>query len=161
MVFMRKTMTVNCPVEEVYAFWHEFENLPRVVQYLDSVQRNGNQFHWQATLPNDRRVEGDAQITEDRPNEFIAWQASHRQGFQQSGSVHFRPAPAGRGVEVSLDLDFNPPGGAIGEAVTRLLGAAPDMLAYKTLFQFKALMESGEIPTTKNQPAARDGGRDD
>lgn len=158
---MQKSITVNRPIEELYAFWRNFQNLPCIMDYLDSVDVNGQRSHWKATAPGNIALEWDAEITEDRPNESIAWRSVEGAQLEYSGSVRFDPAPSDWGNIVTVNLDFNPPGGALGDAAAKLLGAAPDVIANKALYRFKALLETGEVPTTRNQPAARNGGRDD
>jgi uncharacterized membrane protein len=158
---MQKSITVNRPLEEVYAFWRNFQGFPKLMDYVTSVEDTGqNRTHWKASLSSALNFEWDTEIVEDRPNEAIAWRSVEGAAMENSGSVHFKPAPADRGVEVTLDLEVNPPGGVLGDAVATLAGAGPESLAYKALYRFKNLIETGEIPTIKNQPAARDGGRD-
>jgi uncharacterized membrane protein len=158
---MRKTITVNRPAEEIYAFWRNLENLPRVMDYLESVYVDGVRSHWKAIAPAHITLEWDAVTTEDKPNELIAWQSVEGSSFETSGSVRFRPAPANRGTEVELTFEFDPPGGILGDAAVKILRVAPDVMVNKALYTFKSYIETGEIPTTKNQPAARDGGRDE
>jgi uncharacterized membrane protein len=56
-----KTLTINCPAEELYRFWHDFQNLPRFVYWIDAVEVTGDrQSHWRAKLPGGKRVEWDA-----------------------------------------------------------------------------------------------------
>src|SRR4051794_27523565 len=46
---VKKTVFINRPPEEVYRFWHDFQNLPRFMTYLESVQETGNRrSHWVA-----------------------------------------------------------------------------------------------------------------
>jgi uncharacterized membrane protein len=57
---------------------------------------------------------------------------------------------------VTLHVRFDPPGGALGEGLLKLLGSTPlDLVADAALRRFKNLVETGEIPTTVRQPAAR------
>ena len=71
------------------------------------------------------------------------------------GLVRFHPASGDWGTVVTLRLQFDPPGGVLGGAALKLLGAAPGLLASKALRRFKSLVETGEIPTTDHQPAGR------
>ena len=68
----------------------------------------------------------------------------------------FRPAPGDRGTVVTLHLRFDPPGGTLGSAAVKLLGPTPlHVVVDGALRRFKSLIETGEIPTTERQPAAR------
>jgi uncharacterized membrane protein len=157
---VQKQITVNRPVDELYSFWRDFQKLPQIMNFLDSVEVNGQHSHWKATAPADIALEWDIEIVEDRPNEAIAWRSVEGAKLENSGSVSFKPAPSEWGTEVTLNLDFNPPGGVLGDIAAGLFGATPDMFATKALPRFKAIVETGEIPTTKSQPAARNDGRD-
>jgi len=73
---VKKTVFVNRPPEELYRFWRNFSNLPRFMTYLESVQDTGNgRSHWIANAAGGKRVEWDAEITEDQPNSVIAWRS--------------------------------------------------------------------------------------
>jgi uncharacterized membrane protein len=158
---MQRRITVNRSLEEVYAFWRDFQHFPRLMTYVTSVEDVGpNQTHWKASLSTALNFEWDTELVEDRPNEVIAWRSVDGASMQNSGSVHFKPAPGEYGVEVTLNLDVNPPGGVLGDAVAMLAGAGPESLTSKALYRFKTLIEAGEIPTATPQPAARHGGQD-
>jgi uncharacterized membrane protein len=155
-IHVEKTVTINRSPEELYAFWHNFENLPRFMQHLESVQvLDAGRSHWVAKAPAGTSVEWDAEITEDHPNTGIAWRALPDSQVVNSGAVLFTPGPQGRGTEVRVTLDYQPPGGGLGAAVARLFGEEPSQQVMDDLRHFKELMEAGEIPTTDGQPSGR------
>lgn len=150
-VKVRKTMTINRPVEEVYNFWHNFENLPRFMKHLQEVRVMDNgRSHWVATSPTGT-VEWDAEITADRPNETIGWRSLPDSQINTVGGVHFRPAPGDRGTEVQVSLVYEPPAGAAGALIAKLFGEEPTLQVTEDLRRFKSLMEAGEIPTIEGQ----------
>ncbi len=70
---VHQSITIRRPVEDLYGFWRDFRNLPRIMSHLESVQVDGDgRSHWKAKAQAGTSVERDAQITEDRPNELIA-----------------------------------------------------------------------------------------
>jgi uncharacterized membrane protein len=147
-----RAVTVNKPVDEVYNYWHNFENLPRFMQHLEAVTVMGpRQSHWVAKGPLESRVEWDAEITDERTNEYIAWQSLPGSSVPNHGRVEFRPAPGGRGTEVHVWLEYNPPLGGAGAAFARLFGEEPDVQVREDLRHFKQVMETGEVPTTNGQ----------
>ena len=92
----RSAITIRRPVEEVYSYWHDFENLPRFMEHLHSVNVLGSgRSRWKAKAPGEV-VEWEAEIVGDRINEFIAWRSLEHADVQNSGSVRFVPAPGGR-----------------------------------------------------------------
>ncbi len=111
---VEKTVTINKPAEELYRFWHNFENLPRFMKHLKDVKvYNEQKSHWITRGPLDANIEWDAVIIEDRENELISWASVQSAVFENSGRVCFKPAPENRGTEVKAVTEYNPPGGAI------------------------------------------------
>ncbi|MEH2320969.1 SRPBCC family protein [Nostoc sp.] len=153
---VEKTVTINKSVEELYRFWHNFENLPTFMKHLKSVKMyNEKRSHWIANAPLGNSVEWDAEILEDRENEFISWASVEGADVDNSGFVRFKKAPADRGTEVKVVLEYNPPGGALGATVAKLFGEEPEQQIGDELHRFKMLMEAGEIATTEGQTSGR------
>jgi len=149
-VQVERVTTVSRPIEEVYQFWKNFENFPRFMRHLESVQVTGDRrSRWCATGPAGMRVEWDAETIRDDENEWIAWRSLEGSDVQNSGSVRFTPAPGARGTEVRVQLQYAPPGGAFGRSVAWLFGEEPDQQVHEDLHRFKQLMETGEIPLSE------------
>jgi uncharacterized membrane protein len=149
-------VTINRAPEELYRFWRDFQNLPRFMKHLESVRETGNgRSRWVAKAPGGRTVQWDAEITEDRPNELIAWRSLEGAAVDNVGSVRFDRAPGGRGTIVRVEMRYRPPAGAAGAAVAKLLGQNPGWLVKDNLRRFKQTMETGEVITTEGQPAGR------
>ena len=153
---VEKTVTINKSAEELYRFWHDFENLPTFMKHLKSVKvHNEKRSHWIANAPLDNTVEWDADILEDRENEFISWASVEGADVDNSGFVRFTKAPGDRGTEVKVVLEYNLPGGALAATVAKLFGEEPEQQIGDELRRFKMLMEAGEIATTEGQPSGR------
>lgn len=153
---VEKTVTINKSAEELYRFWHNLENLPTFMKHLKSVKvYNEKRSHWIANAPLGNSVEWDAEILEDRENEFISWASVEGADVDNSGFVRFQKAPGDRGTEVKVVLEYNPPGGALGATVAKLFGEEPKQQIGDELGRFKMLMEAGEIATTEGQPSGR------
>ena len=153
---VEKTVTINKSPEELYRFWHNFENLPTFMKHLKFVNViNDTRSHWIANAPMGASVEWDADIVNDQPNKLIAWTSVEGADIENSGFVRFTPAPANRGTEVKVVIEYNPPGGAIGAVIAKLFGEEPEQQAGDDLHRFKQLMEAGEIATTEGQPSGR------
>lgn len=143
---VKHTITVNRSPEELYRYWHDFQNLPRFMNHLESVHVTGERrSHWKVKAPAGRTVEWDAEIIDDRPNELIAWRSVEGADVDNSGSVRFQAAPGGRGTEVRVELRYDPPGGKIGSTVARLFGDEPAQQVRADLRVFKQVMETGEV----------------
>ncbi|MFN6538954.1 MAG: SRPBCC family protein [Nostoc sp. EkiNYC01] len=154
---VEKTLTIDKPAEELYRFWHNFENLPSFTKHLKDVKvYNDKRSHWVTSGPLGTTLEWDADIIEDRPNELISWTSVEGADIANSGYVRFKPTFNDRGTEVKVVTEYNPPGGAIGDAIAKLFGEAPEQQLGDDLRRFKMLMETGEIATTEGQPKGHD-----
>jgi uncharacterized membrane protein len=159
-IHVEESFTIMKSPEELYTFWHRFENLPQFMMHLNSVKTiDQKRSHWVAQGPAGMNVEWDAQIINDEPNRTIAWRSLGGADVDNAGSVTFRPAAGDRGTEVSVTLDYIPPMGKAGSMVAKLFGRDADQMIREDLRNFKRLMETGEIPTTQGQPRGTcDGG---
>src|SRR5438552_11900059 len=120
-VTVRRTVAINKPVEEIYAFWRDFENLPRFMRHLESVTCDGSRrSHWVARAPAGRRVTWDAEIVDERPNELIAWRSLDDADIRHAGTVTFERGPGGRGTTIRVLLTYAPPGGKIAAVAPKL-----------------------------------------
>jgi len=145
MLHVTKRVTINRPRQEVYRFWRDLENLPRFMQHLESVRVIGGQrSHWVAKAPVGK-VEWDAEIVAERENELIAWRSLEGSEIRSEGSVRFVDAPADRGTELSVELEYEAPGGSLGATVAKLLGEEPTQQIRDDLRRFKQVMETGEV----------------
>lgn len=151
-----EALTINAPVEEIYNFWRNFENLPQFMYHLESVTKlDEMRSHWKAKAPLGMTVEWDAEIISEIPNELISWRSVEGADVSNAGSVRFLPSTGGRGTVVKVELRYEPPAGKLGAAVAWLTGEEPSVQIRDDLRRFKQLMETGEIPTIEGQPAGR------
>lgn len=149
----RTSITINRPPEEVYRYWHDFTNLPKFMFHLESVEPMGDKrYHWVAKAPLGGKVEWDAEITEEIPNELIAWRSSDDADVPNTGSVQFSPAPGNRGTEVVVEVDYQLPGGAIGDTIAKLFGEEPQQQIKDDLRRFKQVVETGEVVRSDGSP---------
>lgn len=154
---VEKTVTINKHVGELYAFWHNFENLPAFMKHLQSVKvLDERRSHWVANAPLGATVEWDAEVITDQQNHLIAWASVEGSDVENSGFVRFQPAPGDRGTEVKVVLEYSIPGGALAAAIAKLFGEEPEQQIGDDLRRFKMLMETGEIATTEGQSRGRD-----
>lgn len=145
-IHVQRSITVSCTREEAYDFWHDFENLPRFMRHLQSVQVTGEgRSRWVALAPAGRTVEWEAEVTEDRANELIEWRSLPGADVANEGSVRFADAPGGRGTEVRVELRYDPPAGRLGAAVAKLFREEPRQQVMDDLRRFKQVMETGDV----------------
>ena len=155
---VERAVTVNRPKEELYQMWRDFENLPRFMEHLESVQvqdADSGRSHWVAKGPLDRRIEWDSEVIEERENELLVWKSLPGSMVESMGRVEFLDAPGGRGTIVHVSMEYNPPAGSLGAAFAKLFGREPGQEINTDLRRFKQIMEAGEIATVKGQSSGR------
>jgi uncharacterized membrane protein len=148
------SITVRRPRAEVYAFWHDFANLPTFMDHLETVVviAGENRSRWTAHLPVGRSVEWEATVIDDVPDSLIAWESLEGSDVKNSGSVSFADAPGDRGTEIHLEMDYDAPGGPAGAMVAKLFGEDPTQQVRGDMRRFKQVMETGEIVRSDSTP---------
>ena len=142
-VDVRRSIEIARPREELYRIWRDFSNLPRFMSHLDRVDvLSDTKSHWVTKGPAGIRVEWDAEIVDERENEWIAWQAVEPAEVPNNGTVMFRDAPSGD-TEIFVTLEAQPPGGKLGDLVARMFGKSPDRQVRMALEKFKEMAEGG------------------
>jgi uncharacterized membrane protein len=129
-IVVEDAITISRPRAEVFAFWQGGGNLPRL-------------------------LEADAELVRERPSVELAWRSVRAGKLAHFGSLEFRDAPGARGTIVAARLEYVPAGGSLGAVLARVMGRSPQLLVTDTLRRARALLETGEAPTTTGQPSGR------
>jgi uncharacterized membrane protein len=149
-----ESFLVDKPVDELYTFWRDLENLPTIMSHLEKVEvLDERRSHWVAHAPRiaGGSVEWDAEIVEERPNERIEWRSLPGSDVDNQGVVEFKRAAGDRGTAVRVTMEYAPPAGQIGSFFAKLFGENPEGQIREDLRSFKRVMEIGESITTKGQ----------
>lgn len=154
-IHIEQALLVNRSPEELYRFWRDVENLPRIMTHLQTVRViDDRRSHWVAKAPRlaGGSVEWDAEITADEPNRRIAWRSLPSSQVETSGEIRFGKALGDRGTEVHVTMAYAPPAGRLGHVLASLAGENPRRVVREDLRNLKRLMEVGEILTIVGQP---------
>jgi uncharacterized membrane protein len=142
-VKVERSIKINRSPEELYRFWRQLDNLPRVMSHVKQVEPTDSQrSHWVAKGPLGKDVEWDAEIINERENKLIAWRSIPGGDIDTAGSVHFNRSPDG-GTELTLSMKYNPPTGKVGAQIAEWLGDGLEQKLDEDLHKFKTAMESG------------------
>ena len=143
-VIVDESVTINQPIEILYRFWRNLENLPRFMRHLESVERVTDTLsRWRAKGPAGTIVEWNAEIINEVPNQVIGWQSIEGSDVVSAGSVNFDIAEPNRGTHVRVRLQYSPPGGRVGAAMLKWLGQDPASEIREGLQEFKRMVEAG------------------
>jgi uncharacterized membrane protein len=147
-----RSVLVNKPRAELFAYWRSFSNFPNFMEAVESIEMIGpNRSKWTVRAPVGQTVTLETEVTETVENEVIGWQSTEGSQIETKGRVTFSDAPGGRGTVISADIGYAPPGGDLGRLVAKLFAAEPNIQARHELKRFKMLMETGEIATSANR----------
>lgn len=130
------SVVVNVPLSTAYNQWTQFEQFP---QFMDSVEEvrqvDDKHLHWRAKVGGVEK-EWDAEITEQIPDERIAWRSTS--GVRNAGCVTFHKIADSK-TKIMLQMDYEPE--SVAEQAGDALGAVT-MSAKKNLQRFKSMLES-------------------
>jgi uncharacterized membrane protein len=146
---IEQSIEVEAPIDQVYNQWTQFEEFPRFMQGIERVeQRDDRHLHWVADFGGETH-EWDAEITEQKPEERVAWR--NTDGKDNAGVVTFHKIDSAT-TRVMVQMDWAPEG--IKEKLGSALGA-DDRRVKGDLERFKEVIESrgaesggwrGEVP---------------
>jgi uncharacterized membrane protein len=148
LIKVRKSITIDAPIDEVYQFWHDFENFKLFMNHVREITVNGDVSTWQVAGPAGSTVEFQSHITRDMPNESIAWESLPESQVKTAGFVRFDPIRDG-GTRVSVQMEYLPPAGVVGHAVAQLFGVDPRQAMNDDLVRLKSLLETGKTSSAK------------
>src|SRR4051794_135041 len=135
MAHVSEEVRVDRPVSEVYNQWTQFEEFPQFMSGIEQVQqKDDTHLHWKTSIAG-QTAEWDAEITEQVPDQVIAWRAT--EGAQNQGRVRFKSEDGGTRVQLELDVE---PQGAVQQAGD-MMGMLKGQVR-EDLDRFKQLIES-------------------
>jgi uncharacterized membrane protein len=141
----QQRIRIERPPEELYRFWRNVENLPRIMSDLESVHSiNDRLSHWvvKAIPMGGPTIEWDAEIISEVDGELIGWRSLRGSDVDHAGSVRFERTSDGRGTDVTVTLQYAPPGGLGGTLLAKMLGEDPEWKIQQDLQRFKETMEA-------------------
>ena len=154
--FVKQTTTIARPAADLYAFWRDEANAPKFMEGIESARKTGEKTsHWVASGPLGTRSEWDAEIFADEPNRLFSWKTLPGALVPHVGTVKFDPSTGGKETVVTLELNYEAPGGWLGQAAAKVTGMDPNAMGRENLRRFKQLLEAGEIATISGQSSGR------
>lgn len=165
-ITLQKTLTVNAPVDQVFAFWSRPENFPRFMRHIREVRNLGHgRSHWVVSGPAGIPVEWEAETTRTEPNALICWQSVPGATVSHTGTIRLQPNADGS-TRLHIQMSYQPPAGVLGHAVATLFGADPkhemddDLARMKLLIQREALVSpKGRAQAPEKGLSGSQGGR--
>jgi uncharacterized membrane protein len=154
---VRKAHTIARKPEEIYEFIRTPSNWNRFLHAIRIQPESDNRFRLKVGEAAGMDLVSQIQITDEKLNEYIAWSSTAGEIFEHRGVIHFRKAPADRGTEVSVALEYKAPAGPVARSLASLVGWNPEQMVNESVRHLKQIVEAGEIPTTAGQPVGKRG----
>jgi len=146
---VQKTININAPIDEVYRFWHNFENFPLFMDHVKEVSVQNGLSTWKVAGPAGSSMEFQSHITRDVPNESIAWETIPDSQVHHTGVVRFEEN-WDEGTRVTVQMTYMPPAGIVGHKVAELFGVDPRQAMQDDLMRLKALLEVNRMTTNES-----------
>lgn len=150
---VQKTINIGAPIDEVYRFWHNFENFPLFMEHVKEVSVQNGISSWKVAGPAGSSMEFQSHITRDIPNESIAWETIPDSQIHHTGVVRFEENWDG-GTRVTVQMTYMPPAGVVGHKVAELFGVDPRQAMQDDLMRLKALLEVNRMTTDEASGAS-------
>jgi uncharacterized membrane protein len=155
-VDFHKTLHVQVPVGEVFAYFCDFRNFPRFMSHVRQVTPGaGGRSRWVVEGPGGASFQWDAEVTQLRQNQELAWRTLPGADVAHRGSVRFAPTLDG-GTRMQVRLSYEPPAGVLGHAIAALFRKDPKHEIDDDLLRFKSLLEFGKA-TGRSERITKEG----
>lgn len=148
-VNIRTSVSINKPVNEVYDFWRNLENLPKFMQHLETVaEKDKVTSHWTATGPGGvGKLSWDAHILMDERGKMLSWHSLPDSTVDNAGKVVFKDNGYG-GTDLDVTISYHAPLGVAGEVAAKLLNPFFEKMVKSDIQSLKTYMEMGENQKT-------------
>jgi uncharacterized membrane protein len=151
---VRRAITIQGSARPIYDVWRDFENLARIVPYVDSVEIEDERTSRWTVKAGPARLSWRAEIVEDVPGRRLRWRSLPGGAVVEEGQIDFREAPADRGTVVEVKLHYMPPGGLlVASTLSDFLRALTGEQVGQALARLQQLVETGELATGARRPS--------
>jgi uncharacterized membrane protein len=140
---VQKAINIFAPIDEVYRFWRNFENFPMFMNHVKEISVNNDVSTWKVAGPAGSAYQFQSYLTQDIPNELIAWETLPDSEVHSAGFVRFDENRDGS-TRVTVQMSYVPPVGVVGHAVAQLFGVDPRQAMHEDLIRLKTLLEEGK-----------------
>ena len=148
---IQKTVYVDGTTAELYEFWKNPQNYPKVFAHVKQItpEQNGI-FLWQVASPADIPLSWRGRITRLVPGERVEFWSLPESIIENRGVIHLEAQKDGR-TRVQIEMIYNPPAGLLGHAVATLLGLDPKSALDKDMVQLQSLFELGKAKVSGHE----------
>lgn len=144
LVDFQKTFEIDAPIADVWRFWSEAEDFPRVMAHIKDVRKNGDRgYHWVVSGPLGLDFEFDTQLVREESERVLEWEGLPGSEVGAVGSIRLDATPSG-GTRVDIKLSYHPPLGLLGHAIAWMSGVDPHHALNEDMVRVKSFLEDGK-----------------
>lgn len=145
-VRLQRTVTIHAPVEKVWNFVTDFEQVGRFLPSVKSVRNlGGGRYRWGVHLPGGQDLEIEERVTENVPQERLAWESVANHPVSYCGTISLQREDEDA-TRVNLRFEYTPPGGALGAAIASMFGVDAKSQFQEAVMRIKSFLETGNPP---------------
>ncbi len=146
-----KTIRINAPISDLYDFWTNPENYPKVFSHVAKVERLGeNLYRWTINGPGGIPIGWEGVITRTVPNTLVEWKSLPGSAIANFGVAHF-DAHYDATTRISIRMFYRPPAGILGKFFAEMVGADAEKILDQDLKRLKYMFEETEFPSEQKQ----------
>ncbi|MGZ7070942.1 MAG: SRPBCC family protein [Candidatus Angelobacter sp.] len=153
---IQKTMHVAASAADMYEFWVNPENYPKVFTHVKEVTHEGDGvYRWHVMGPLGIPISWTGTITSRVPGKMVEWKSERGSVIENHGIIRLDAEEDGR-TRVHIQMSYTPPAGLLGHGVAAVLGVDPKSLMDHDLVQLKAVFEQGGTRVRGHEVKARE-----
>lgn len=138
---LERTVRINAPISDIYDFWCNPENYPKVFSHIAAIERNGeNLYRWTINGPAGIPIRWEGMITRIVPNTIVEWKSLPGSTVGNFGIARFDPN-YDASTRVHIRMFYRPPAGILGRFLAELFGADPKKVLDQDLARLKRIFE--------------------
>lgn len=152
-----RTIRIKAPVSDLFDFWINPQNYPKVFSHVTNVERMGeNLYRWTLTGPAGFPVHWEGIITRVVPNTLVEWKSLPGSAISNFGIVHFDPH-YDASTRINIRMFYRPPVGVVGKFFAEMLGADAHQILDIDLKRLKFVFESEMFVNKKKKVRSEEG----
>ena len=141
---LERTVRINAPISDLYDFWCNPENYPKVFSHISAIERMGqNLYRWTIAGPAGIPIHWDGMIIRTVPNTLVEWKSLPGATVGNFGVARF-DANYDASTRIHIRMFYRPPAGIMGRFLADLLGQNPKQVLSQDLARLKRLFEADD-----------------
>jgi uncharacterized membrane protein len=141
---LERLVKIRAPISDIYDFWCNPENYPKVFSHISSIERQGeNLYRWTINGPAGIPIHWEGMITRTVPNTIVEWKSLPGSAVGNFGVARFDPN-YDASTRVHIRMFYRPPAGILGRFLAELFDADPKKVLDQDLSRLKRIFEKDE-----------------